>query len=769
MPLIAWLRRHDPGYAALRRAARTAIVMPLMFALGVEVLGNPTLGTFAAFGSFALLLLVDFGGPMRQRVQAHVALALAGAVLVALGTLVSRWPVPAAVAMAVVALGVLFSGVVSSVLAGASTSLLLGFILPVTQPGPPSSIPDRLAGWGLASLVALVAIVVLWPAPERNPLRLLMIQAAQHLAARIRSDLAVRIGGPEAPDEATHAAAVAASDEAVAALRRAFIATPYRPTGLSTPARMLVRLVDELSWLDTIAAQPAPHPPGAPVNEAVVTVKRDVATVLEAAAGVLTDGRDARAGLEQARAGLREAIGRLEDDRALGAPPPPATAGGDAATDRVVDALVTALEPGFRAQELGFAAEQVAANVALLAAAERRGWLDRTLGRGPGGLAGPLAAAQERAVGSVDRHSVSLRNSVRGAVGLGAAVLVADLSGVQHSFWVVLATLSVLRSSALNTGQNVARGLAGTVVGFVLGGALVWALGTDSTVLWCLLPLAILVAGVAPAAISFAAGQAAFTVTLVILFNIVAPTGWRVGLVRVEDIALGCLVSLVVGLLFWPRGATAALRHALAEAYADAAHYLAATVDYSTQEPADRPPPPTASALRSAAAARRLDDTYRSFLAEPGAKRLRLADVTTLVSGVVGVRLAADAVLDLWQREGHADHEHPIDAGDRSAARAALGSSSRGVERWYLDLADALRTGRVPPRPLAPDPDAARQLVDAVRRDLRAADGCTSATAARMIWTGDHLDAVRRLQATLRLEALPAAGPAQTRAEAGPA
>jgi uncharacterized membrane protein YccC len=40
----------------------------------------------------------------------------------------------------------------------------------------------------------------------------------------------------------------------------------------------------------------------------------------------------------------------------------------------------------------------------------------------------------------------------------------------------------------------------------------------------------------------------------------VSPAGWRVGLVRIEDVALGCAVSLVVGLLFWPRGATAANR-----------------------------------------------------------------------------------------------------------------------------------------------------------------------------------------------------------------
>jgi hypothetical protein len=57
-------------------------------------------------------------------------------------------------------------------------------------------------------------------------------------------------GGGERRGAGDHAAAQA--DQAVEALRSAFLATPYRPTGLSTPARTTVRLVDELSWLNSI-------------------------------------------------------------------------------------------------------------------------------------------------------------------------------------------------------------------------------------------------------------------------------------------------------------------------------------------------------------------------------------------------------------------------------------------------------------------------------------------------------------------------------------
>lgn len=82
-----WLGRRDRDYAALRRACRTATVMPALFALSDLVIGNPQVATFAAFGSFAMLMLVDFGGALSARLQAQAGLALAGAALVCLGTL----------------------------------------------------------------------------------------------------------------------------------------------------------------------------------------------------------------------------------------------------------------------------------------------------------------------------------------------------------------------------------------------------------------------------------------------------------------------------------------------------------------------------------------------------------------------------------------------------------------------------------------------------------------------------------------------------------
>jgi uncharacterized membrane protein YccC len=750
---LQWLGKRDRDRAALRRAARAAVVMPAMFALGDKVIVNPAIATFAAFGSFAMLLLVDFGGPLRERLQAQATLALAASALVCLGTLVSQTTWLAAVTMAVVGFGVIFAGVVSSVLAGASTSLLLAFILPVTLPGPASSIPDRLAGWGMAAGAAFLAVALLWPTPTRGPLRSAATNACRALAARLRAEVAFMLSDHEDAFAHDREHAIKQSDEAVAALRRVFLATPYRPASLSTAGRTTVRLVDELYWLNAIVAQAAQPAPGVPVNHDVFAVRAAAATVLDRGAELLaTMGGDCSE-LHAAIGELRDSVAQMERGATAFLPvhtlatgevvrAPGEPAGGEREELRAGE-FITSLDPSFRAQELSFAVMSIAGNIDLAAAAERRSWLQRLLGRQPEGLVGTFSAAQQRATSHVDRNSVWLHNSVRGAAGLALAVVVANETGVQHSFWVVLGTLSVLRSNALNTGQNVLRGLAGTVAGFVVGGALLQLIGTDTTLLWFLLPIAILFAGFAPAAISFAAGQAAFTLTLVFLYNIIQPVGWKVGLLRVEDIAIGCGVSLLVGLLFWPRGAAPALRRALAEAYVDSVDYLASAVDFGMRRcdfEAAAIAAPEGEAERAAATARRLDDTFRSYLAERGAKPVPLAEMTSLVSGVGGLRLAADAVLDLW------DDEDGTSRGDRSAARGELLRASEGLKRWYQDLAASLLDGRPPREPLAHDRVADGRLVEAVRRDLDGRDGKASATAVRMIWTGDHLDAVRRLQ-----------------------
>ena len=200
------------------------------------------------------------------------------------------------------------------------------------------------------------------------------------------------------------------------------------------------------------------------------------------------------------------------------------------------------------------------------------------------------------------------------------------------------------------------------------------------------------------------------------------------------------------GALFWPRGAASALGRALAETYATTGLYLARAVRYGInrcERGVPALPRPVLESTRAAAASRRLDDAFREYLAERGRKQSDLAGVTALVTGVVAPRLVADAVLALWE------HEDGSRSGDRSAAGRELGQDADALAGWYARLGEALAAGARPLAPAERDDPADQRLVEAVRRDLEDRSGMASPTAVRMIWTGDHLDALRRLQPAL--------------------
>src|SRR5207302_1429992 len=275
-----------------------------------------------------------------------------------------------------------------------------------------------------------------------------------------------------------------------------------------------------------------------------------------------------------------------------------------------------------------------------------------------------LEATEQLAVEHATAGSVWFQNSLRGAVGLAVAVYIAQRTGLQHGFWVVLGTLSVLRSNALGTGWSILSALAGTAVGIVVGALLVIGIGTHEAVLWGVLPIAILLGAYAPRAISFAAGQAAFTVVLFVLFNLIQPVGWRVGIVRVEDVAIGFAISLGVGLFFWPRGAATLLRDDLAAAFVAGADYVVATIH---QLMGRAEGPEGANDRRGAdAALHRLDDTFRQYLTERAAMPFNVEDIAALVSSAGRLRRSAESLAALSE------------IGDGGAALASCGTNLEG-------------------------------------------------------------------------------------------
>jgi uncharacterized membrane protein YccC len=120
---------------------------------------------------------------------------------------------------------------------------------------------------------------------------------------------------------------------------------------------------------------------------------------------------------------------------------------------------------------------------------------------------------------------VVLRDGLRLALTLAAARAVAGAFDLEHGFWVVFATLTVVRASARGTGANAARALLGTAIGAVLATALLLAFEAEADIYTVLVPLFAFLAFYG-SAVSVVAGQIGFTLLIVTIFNLIAPPQW---------------------------------------------------------------------------------------------------------------------------------------------------------------------------------------------------------------------------------------------------
>jgi uncharacterized membrane protein YccC len=664
---LRW-RPRDGGLLSLRRAARAAVLMPALFAVALLGTHDVQLTTFVGFGTFALVVLADFGGRPLNRAGAYVATALIGAVLIVAGTLAGGLaPWVAALAMLVVAFAVQMAGVFGGYAAASQVALQLAFVLAVSVPAPPGAAVARVEGWLLASAVATVAALVLWPQHERAALRERAASAFHSLAALI-----------EARRDTAGAAAIArrqeAAGEAVRTVRAEYAMTPLRPAGPTRRDRAFAELVVELDRCLAFASRWAQQPSGSePALGEEDGLERALVGTLHRTADALTGGQAPDlAALDRAKTGQREALERW--------------AAGTLREGARADDVLDGLRAGYRLRVLSYVVLALGANATI---ATGRGLAEGVmLPAGTPRLTGVQGAA--RRIGRTIRTelvpgSSVLHNSLRGAAGLALAVLLARVLGLDHAFWAVLGTLSVLRSNALATGRTTLQALTGTLAGFVIGAPLMVLVGSHAAVLWIALPVAVFLAAYTPTAVHFVVGQAAFTIFVIVLFNLIAPAGWTVGLVRVEDIALGTGVSVVAGLLLWPRGARADLRRALAQLYRSVAGYLEGSLHRLLDREAD------VSAARMAAvrARDRAGEAFDQLLVERSARRVGLEVPAFLVAAGSYAILVGD-LLEVLVAHGYR-------AGGCEDETTAVDRQARLMLDGFLGLAD-----RLDGRPAAP-------------------------------------------------------------------
>jgi uncharacterized membrane protein YccC len=672
------------------------------------------------FGCFSLLVISDFGGFRRPRALAYLTATLVGGALVALGTLVSSstWLPP--VVMFVVGFAISFSRIYGGYVAAANLGMLLSFVIAVTIPASPDVIPARVGGWAMAGLISTAAAVALWPRFERVMTNKLAAKALLAVADLVEG---MRPGAGDGDARGLNDVARAAVQEA----RQAYAVMGKRPIAPARRDRAFIQLLIELERIVDIIEHPFNEArsavrPALPEGDQLVA---SVVAALRAGAGVLKGGaRPDLHAIEVARLQHRAALDRWAAEQLRSGQP--------------IEQVLDGLDVDDTLRVVSYVTFTLGRHAITAAGAK----LD----------AGDTAVDALRAIRThLGSPSTVLEGSLRVAIGLALAVFVARTLDLSHAFWVVLGTIQVLRSNALGTGRTIVSAVAGNAIGVVVGGLFALVAGNEPAVMWIAFPIAVFVAAYAATTIGFMLSQAAFTINLIVVFNLISPAGWQVGLIRIEDLLVGAAISLLVGVLLWPHGARRELARALASVYRSLVDYLGQGFDRVLGfEPAQAPDAARKIVMR---ARDRADAAFDTFITEKGDRSFNQETAAFLLSSANHGILAGD-LLEVIAGMGYQAGTCADGARDeREQVRALLAA--------YRNLADRLDL-----EPRATGPEASVSLSALRQAEL----GClrrwqTSAEVGRgamaVVMVGEWVQNLTRLEADLEEPVSAAAEAAQ--------
>ena len=546
--------------APQRRALRAAIGATLAFYLGWIVIDDPVLAVFATLSVIGLLVLADFGGDLGRQARAYVfATVLAGA-LVALGTAVSEHTFAAAGLLFVVALCVSLSTAVGRNVATGANGVLLFFLVACAVPAPLDALDSRVAGVLLGGGISLLAALTIWPQRPPDRLRGALADAVETLARRVgRSSQGPDAAADSFTEPVRDALALAGPDR---------LAVGERPTLATERDHAQLRVGYGLSraqlMLERLSQRPAPV---RGVADAERILARELRQVLEATAAALRGEGPPPAvdvTLDAGRAHRERTDAALVSELALG---------------RAADTLAVGADRSVLAGEISTSVGGIVTDARVVVGTDRFPARAGSMSRG---LDRRVEAMLDRLVtivsSTLSPRSVVLQNSLRLAVGLSIARLLGGLLEVENGFWVLFATLSVMRTSAVQTGATALQAVLGTLIGFAVGLPLLLAIGTRGDLYLYVLPI-VIVGGLLAGSINVVWGQAGFTVLVSVLFNLVEPIGWEIGVIRLQDVALGAAAGVVIGLAAWPRGAAGQLAQSLGDAIEACGDLVAATVE----------------------------------------------------------------------------------------------------------------------------------------------------------------------------------------------
>ncbi|KOX21043.1 MULTISPECIES: FUSC family protein [unclassified Streptomyces] len=548
------------GLSAVARTGRHAAHVTAATAAGfypaLYLLDRPVAGVYALFTPIAFGILSPLPGAGRERAATVLRALPAAAVLVALGTVLAVGTWPAVAGMLAVGFALAFGTACGPRIAGAAPGLQLFYILACFPPYAPGTLPQRLIGLAVGGALLALAEAVLFPDAPEAPYR-------ERIAGAL--DLAARAAAGAARGEEPDPEAAGRLEAAGRELRLSRLPAGARPTGAGRTDRALAqagaatrRLLDQLALL-------AAHVP-APGDTVSADLLRGTAASCAETAAALRRGARGRGPRGRVLAGpqlLEEMVADFLKAR-----------GGASGGREPVPRAVLVRRSTVLTAAVSAVTVRTAASLAL-GGRERLHGLPRE--QFWYAAEGPARLVAVRIRGNLTRRSVVFQNALRTALGLALARLVAGSLDLTHGFWVLLAVLTLGRTTAGATWSAVRAAAAGTLAGAFAAGLLIVGAGGASAVYAALLVPMMLVAFTLGPLGGPSWGQGLFTLVVATAFAQIAPVTWRLAEARLVDVLTGSAIGLLCGLLAWPAGARAEIRYAMSGLLRAAAPLVRAT------------------------------------------------------------------------------------------------------------------------------------------------------------------------------------------------
>jgi len=507
-----------PQNPFVRSGIRVAVGMFIADLISVVVLDNDAATLFTSFAVLIMLYFLDFEGNARERLVAYSVASVVGIVGVVIGTFAAPLTWVAVVVTLPISFAFAYARVLKGFAARSAVGLQLSFILPVMIPATPAKLGSYLAGWLLGCVIAITVALCVLPRQRITLTRRALAAwclAAAHLTRLYEKGVVSGEGR-------------AGLKSAFDSLRNLFIGTATRPGGLTPRLRALLQMGQYANASTNLALSIVDLKPDAHVS----VLAAASAQTFDNAAAIVSRSKDAQPPID---------IDALR--------------GTDLADAQDWCARGLATDPVGTLDDLR--AHYPIRLVAIMANVMQ--WL-ALLSRGEKATTPELGAYPASTPGEVLRLNFTFRspwflNALRTGFAAAVAVGIANAMGLQHGFWVVLSTISVLQLgfTSPQTGRLALRTAIGTIAGVVVG-AFVVLIVPGIPAFFVLLVISAFLAKYAQSK-SITWSQFAFTPLAIINVTLLTwPPSADTVTSRLVDILIGLAVAIALTVAIFPRG-----------------------------------------------------------------------------------------------------------------------------------------------------------------------------------------------------------------------